>query len=881
MAKNPPIRSVVLGRQAPRRPTLTHRAVVAAARPFAIVAVLAVLASLVAAAMFPLFAPAGAAVKVADSKFLGQVDAPLDLPTLAQRTTIYAADGSVLATLYRGENRVTYPLSSYNQNAQHAVLAVEDHGFYQHGAVDVYSTLRALLADLKAGHPVQGGSTIAQQLVKNTVTGSAETIERKIQEARDAIRLEQTYTKGQIFEAYLNTIYMGNSVYGYGTASEWYFNRPPSKLNLSQAALLAGIIQAPEAYNPAIPENVPAALERRNQVLGDMLQYGWITQEDYDRASHAGIKLSTKGRTQNQYGPEPYWVDYVKHLFLTDPAFGATMADREHLLYQGGLQIYTTLNRKIQNTARQAMAEMYYLPSDPQAASVTVNAQTGAILSMADGNETYGTDSSKGQSTVNYGWQALRPTGSAFKVFTLAAALSAGIQPTSQWKGNSPLTIPNCGGGDTWTVHNSEGNLPGFHTLTTATADSINVVFAQLINTIGPQAVVDIAHKMGIERAGSDIPGTDPAIPYVGAVCPITVGSVSVSPLDMTTGVSTLANKGIHCMPYAISKVVRSGSTIFKAQPDCKRAIPEDIAAQETSMLEQVICCGTASGRATLTPARPEAGKTGTDTDFKNAYFVGYVPQIATGVWVGYAHHATRSIAGDHGRAGFGADAAAPIWTQVMDTAVANLPVEQFPPPPAPKTGTVPSVVGMDKQTAIDTLVKAQFTPNAVDGPCVQPAGIVCSQTPAGGSTAPLGTTVTFTVSNGQTPKAPVPDVVGMARGAASATLKGAGFSVAVTFQDVHNPKQDGIVQSQQPAGGSQVTPGSTVTIVVGKLIGSPPPTPSPSPTGRPTGMAGGGDAPAGQGSGAASWYLGSALLVPAGLLAALRRRVRRGRRSA
>jgi beta-lactam-binding protein with PASTA domain len=216
---------------------------------------------------------------------------------------------------------------------------------------------------------------------------------------------------------------------------------------------------------------------------------------------------------------------------------------------------------------------------------------------------------------------------------------------------------------------------------------------------------------------------------------------------------------------------------------------------------------------------------------------------------------------------------------------VANLPVEQFPKPPAPKTGTVPSVVGMTKQGATDALVKAQFTPNPVDGPCVQPVGIVCSQAPSGGSTAPLGTTVTFTVSNGVIPKAAVPDVVGMPRGAAAAAITGAGFNVAITFQNVHDPRQDGIVQSQQPAGGSQAAAGSTVTIVVGQLKGPPTPTPTPTPTpsptstSRPTGQPGEGDSPTGQGF-ATSWYLGSALLVPASVLAAVRRRGRRRRRS-
>jgi membrane peptidoglycan carboxypeptidase len=286
-------------------------------------------------------------------------------------------------------------------------------------------------------------------------------------------------------------------------------------------------------------------------------------------------------------------------------------------------------------------------------------------------------------------------------------------------------------------------------------------------------------------------------------------------------------------------------------------------------MLTKVICCGTAAGRATLTPPRPEAGKTGTDTDFKNAYFTGYVPQIATSVWVGYAKYQNKSIAGDHGRAGFGADAAAPIWQQVMEVATQNLPVEQFPRPPAPKNGTVPSIVGLQKQAAIDALVKATFTPNPVDGPCLQPKGVVCDQTPAAGAIAPLGTAVTFTVSNGQIPVSAVPDVVGMTRADASSSVKTAGFKVATQTQIVNDPKQDGIVLSQSPKGGTQAPQGSTVTIVVGKLTG--PPTPAPT-----TAAPAGGTA---RGAGAAGgWIVGPWLLLPAGAAAALRGR--RGRRA-
>src|SRR5712691_6454428 len=307
--------AMVLGQQR-RAPKRARRVVSAWLRPFLIVIVMMVAAGLVAMGLFPLFASAGVAVKVADSKFLSQADVPLDLPPLTQRSTIYAADGTVLATLYRDQNREVFPLSEYNDFTRHAVLAIEDHNFYQHGALDIVSILRALLANIRAHGIVQGGSTITQQLVKNTETGSAQTTQRKILEAQDAIRLERTYTKDHILGLYLNTIYMGNSVYGVGTAAQYYFNKPPNALNIAQSALLAGMIAAPERYNPTVVADQQTVKDRRNLVLANMLQYGWLTQLQYTTASSAPVRMSVKGRIANRLGPQPYWVDYVKHLFL-------------------------------------------------------------------------------------------------------------------------------------------------------------------------------------------------------------------------------------------------------------------------------------------------------------------------------------------------------------------------------------------------------------------------------------------------------------------------------------------------------------------------------------------------------------------------------------
>jgi len=849
MIRNPTSRAtVILGRQAPA-PHNARRLILTSLRPILFAVVIGGGAGLVAIGLLPLFGSAGAAVKVVDSKFLGQSTAPLQLPTLSERTTIYAADGSVLAVVYRDQNRQVFPFAAYNQVTKDAVLAIEDHGYYQHGAVDVTSIIRALFANLRAGSVVQGGSTIAQQLVKNTETGSEQTLQRKILEAQDAIRLEKTYTKDQILGQYLNTIYMGNGVYGVGTAAEYYFNKTPDKLNLAQASLLAAMIAGPEKWNPVEKALRPGALARRNSVLDDMLRYGFITQVQHDRAMNVPIRLSSAGRTANTYGPEPYWVDYIRQQFFSNPKFGKSPAERAQLFYQGGLRIYTTLQPKYQKVARASLRSRYPLKTDPQSSVVSVDSNTGAIEVMVDGNETYGTHVKLHQSSVNYAVSG-RQTGSAFKAYTLAAALEQGVSPNAVFSTKSPITIPNCGGGVTYTLSNSEGNGNGFATLRQATADSINVVFAQLVNLIGPASVVSVAHDMGI---------TSDLFPY----CSITLGVFNVSPLEMASGYSTLSNGGVHCVPYSISKILgRTGKPIYKASPTCGQAIPPDVAATETDLLRGVISGGTGT-KAQLADYRPEAGKTGTGENYTNAWFVGYVPQVTTAVWVGYARGSVPML-DVHGFRGFGGDLAAPVWHDVMTALTRDLPVQQFPTPPPTKSGSVPNVVGKQQQDAITILTKAFFTPFVQMAPSTMPLGTVFQQNPPGGANAPLGTTVTIFVSNGKIPKSVVPNVVGQQQGAAKSAITGAGFAVSVTKQDVTEKTQDGIVLSQAPGGGTKAVQGSTVTIVVGKFVGTPTPTPTPSgPLADPHGAAG------------AMWLL-APWLLPASLLPLWRLRRRR-----
>jgi penicillin-binding protein 1A len=815
-------------------------------------------AALVAVGLSPVIGATGAALTAFDKQFRVDENKAFAFPAFPQRSTIYAADGSVLAVM-ADENRQVVQLKDVSEVARQAVLAIEDHGFYDHGPVDVFSILRAALANLRAGKVVQGGSTISQQLVKNTETGSAQTFQRKFREAQLAIRLEHEYSKDQIYQEYLNEVYFGHGAYGIASAAEYYFARHPDRINLPQAATLAGLIASPAEFDPV--DHPDAALARRNQVLLRMRDLGLITLADYDRASAKPIKLSSRLRNVNALGPQPYFVRYVEdtilHPLKTDPnykrftkIFGKTDKARRTALFQGGLKIYTTLRPDMQKEAASAvLGELKHQgkqpPADPEAAVVTIVPQTGAIQAMYGG-----TDFKKQQ--FNLATQAGRTAGSSFKAFTIAAALSQGVPIGKVYKANSPVTIPqdkcpNTGG--PWQPANAEGGLGGFINMPEATAASINVYFAQLIADVGPANVADIAEQMGVQPYVRDAQVSIPD------VCAITLGAVEVNPLSMTSGYATLANQGKHCYPFAITKVVSpDGKVLFRNKPSCEQVLDPKVAAQETSLLEGVVSSGTGT-RANI--GRPQAGKTGTGQDYQDAWFIGYIPQLATGVWVGYSKNEIpmRNLPVLGGANAFGGTIAAPIWQAFMIRAVAGLPVKDFPAPPPPKSGTVPNVVGMKQDDAVKALAKANFTAIVKSQPCEKPSGIVCSQSPAGGSSAPLGTGVTIDVSNGKSPKTKVPDVVGSTQGTATAALQGAGFKVSVVTQRVLLQKNDGIVLNQSPPGGTKANAGSTVTITVGKFESNP--TPSPSPTQR---LGSSRSDPAGSGSASAGGLLAVAV---------------------
>ncbi len=593
------------------------------------------------------------------------LDRPLPIPRFPERSTLYAADGSVLQHLYLRFNRTYVPLPRLPPATVRAVLAIEDARFYEHGPVDPLAVVRAAIANLRAGTVVQGASTISQQVVRNARAagiGREVTLERKLKEVLAAWRLERTYGKDQILELYLNQVYLGHGTYGLGAAARYYFGVAASRLTLAQSALLAGMIAAPQRFDPIT--SPAAARERRAAVLQRMLELGWIDGARYDRAASAPLGLSPLRRRAAAAGPTTFWEQHVVQSFLGDPRFGETFRQRKRLLFQGGLRIFTTLDPRLQRVAERVLRERMTGPGLPQSALVAVEPGTGAIRAMAVGNWPFGRRRYNLATAPGGG----RSAGSAFKVFTLAAALLEGIPPSRVYNGDSPKVVRTCGGGETWRLRNAEPGS-GNYTLAQATVHSVNTVFAQVIDEVGPETVARVAHRMGI---------ASPLVP----VCPLTLGTSAVTPLEMTAAVATLASGGVACEPYAIERVVGpGGELLFRAEPRCHRALPAWVAALETSILQEVVRSGT-GWRADI--GRPAAGKTGTAQDHRDAWFVGYVPQLAAGVWVGYARAELPIPALPGYGPAFGGVLAAPIWHDFMASATGRLPVEAFPPPPEP-----------------------------------------------------------------------------------------------------------------------------------------------------------------------------------------------------
>lgn len=658
---------------------------------------------------------------------------------VAQATKIYSADGVLLARLYL-ENRTVVPMSQIATDMADALVAIEDERFWEHNGVDYLGIARAAVKDIVSGSLEEGASTITQQYVDNTLLRderTSRTFEYKAREAFLALELEKRKSKDEILELYLNTIYLGEGAYGVQAASKTYFSKNASELTLGEAATLAGLAQAPSRLNPY--SNIEGATVRRDLVLGRMLANQMISQEEYDGAVAAPIALKRTEEPEHGIYQAHYFVAHVKKVLQQEFS--------EALVFQGGLEVHTTLDTRIQKMAEDAVAAQLGRPTDPDVALVSIDPRDGAIKAMVGGRD-YSTNK------FNLATQGRRQPGSSFKTFVLVAALEEGMPPRRYVDSSSPAKIPTT---PVWTVSNSEGRGRGMITMDSATRASVNTVFARLIwdlndkDETGAEKVAKLARRMGI---ASDVP----------AYPSIALGSHNVTPMEMASAYGTLATNGLHFPPSAITRVLdASGDTVFDADPAGSRALEPEIAYAATSVLKGVISGGTAS-RAQI--GRPAAGKTGTSQNYRDAWFVGYTPQLSTAVWVGYYEKEIpmRSV---NGIRGFGGTLAAPIWARFMKAALADQPVLDFEKQPAPKYTwkpewdpfiTVPKLLGMTYAQATAAVAESDFKVSVVEAfDPKAPVGIVVGQNPAAGSRVSQGGAITITVSKGAAPAPPPP----------------------------------------------------------------------------------------------------------------------------
>lgn len=613
-----------------------------------------------------------------------------DAYLVAEPTTVYDAAGNTLGSFYI-ENRVSVELDEISPYVLDGTVDTEDVRFYEHNGVDPLGILRAAVSNLTGGS--EGGSTITQQLVRNTVLSDEQfeqSLRRKVREAYISIEMEKVYTKDQILNMYLNTIFYGNGAYGIEAASITYFNKHASELTLAEAALLVGLPQSPSYYDPFV--NPEAATERRNTVLDRMLSAGDITQEEHDEAQAAELQLNPGATSLEGNSTSPYWTDYVRELLSQD--FSADT------ILQGGLKVYTTLDPTYQQAAEEAVHEQLDAlgNADLNAALVAIDPDTGYILAMVGGRD-YSTNQ------FNLATTARRQPGSSFKTITLVAALSAGMSPDVMLNCSSPMNIT-----PTWRVQNFGNTNYGTISLRRATEMSANTGYAQVAVEIGADAIVETAHTMGIDEELSAYPS-------------ITLGTAGIPPIQMAEAYATLAAGGVHRDPVAITRIEdRNGNVVYEHEDSSEQAIDPSVAAAATDVLEGVITNGTATViQQNKGYDQPVAGKTGTTEETRDLWFCGYTPQVAVAIWTGYVQEQTIYIGGAQGST---SQTSSMIFSRFANKVLTGLPREEFP------TADAPSYLPNDQWSFS---AKATESPETPDSP-------ESAETPATSTEAPPAT---------------------------------------------------------------------------------------------------------------------------------------------
>ncbi len=600
----------------------------------------------------------------------------------AQVSTITYRDGKTQIVKIGSVNRTNVPLSAVSLDAQHAVLAAEDKNFYSESGISWSGIARALWADVR-GHDLQGGSTITQQYVKNAYLSSARSFTRKLKEIAIAIKLAKKYSKNQILEFYLNTIYFGRGAYGIQAAAESYFAEPASKLTAAQGAVLAGLIRAPSVLDPRI--NPASARTRFREVVDAMAAKNWLSRQQAEALTvPPTIPLSTTGPNAPKNAQDAYIRDEVISELR---AHGIS----EDQITRGGLHITTTLDPVAQKAAVDAVTATFaFTPVDVQPALVAIQPGTGEVRAWYGGRFYGKAPNSSFSDYVDNVTDPIQP-GSSFKSIALAAALTKGISLNSYYNGNDHQVITP---GYPQGVPNYAGESVGQINLLQATALSINSVFVPLARDAGTQNVIDMAHALGIPQS-EKLPAVD-ALP---------LGVAATSPLNMTDVYATFAAQGVQAPAHLVAEVTDStGAVLYKAKVKRTRVLSPSVAADETYALQQPFQYGTAAG---LSPGRPVAGKTGTTDGNVSTWLCGYSPQLASCVAVSRANH-RQSLNGIFNSAteATGASTAGHTWQAFMTAALAGQPVLPFPapvfggttalghappPPPPPPTTKAPA----------------------------------------------------------------------------------------------------------------------------------------------------------------------------------------------
>jgi penicillin-binding protein 1A len=621
-------------------------------------------------------------------------------------------DSDELITEFHVERRIFVPLTQIPKALKEAILATEDSRFYSHFGVDPMGIARAVYQNFRHGRIVEGGSTITQQLAKVLFLTPDKSLDRKLKEAVLAVELERRYSKDRLLEMYLNQIYFGHGAFGVEAASRTFFGKSVKDLSIAESALLAGLPKAPSTYSPF--EHPDAAKRRRAIVLARMVDVNVLKDAEAKNLAAAKLDLvpPERRRTTGQH-----YLEYVQQLL--ESAYGADV------VFKGGLQVYTTLSPTMQLKAEQSLREGLKaletrrlkasekagtapVTERPEGALLALDPQTGHIKAMVGGYDFF-------KSEFNRATQARRQPGSSFKPFVYIAALEAGLTPATVVE-DSPVEFPGGPNGKPWKPENYDRKFRGPVTLQQALEESVNVAAVKVQERIGLRRTINVARRMGVESP-------------LGENLSLALGTSELSLLELTSAYGTLANQGQWVHPTTIRYVLDAqGKLLEENVPEPKQVLSPELAFVATQMLKGTIERGT--GVAAKALGRPAAAKTGTTNDYSNAWFIGFTPQLATGVWVGYDR--PRSLGKDE----TGSRVAVPIWTTFMQSALAGMPAEDFPIPE--KVVLVP--VDLDRAGNCTRPALMAFVvgtePSQVCGPArfaagVRPATVVPAAVPA------------------------------------------------------------------------------------------------------------------------------------------------------